>query len=190
MKNIDLFDQISDLAKSLRTLCFRAWLALQLSMMPLVNDIHGVQLNNQLIALLNDAFKFKIQTQSMHLIVLSNFILTLILHWRRLDPYWHFLKACPAFASLRFRRKKTSSYCDTDQRRIRLTPNLGESEHTEIDSGWRAKLVDCKSDWRRSGQRFLPNCMLPTFKHPESVMVGGCFSDEGVGRLRFLPKSR
>ena len=44
--------------------------------------------------------------------------------------------------------------------------------------------------WRRSGELFLPNCMLPTFKHPESVMVWGCFSHEGVGRLRILLKSQ
>lgn len=44
--------------------------------------------------------------------------------------------------------------------------------------------------WRRPGERFLPNCMLPTFKHPESVMVWGCFSNEGVGRLRILAKSQ
>ncbi len=42
--------------------------------------------------------------------------------------------------------EKTTCYCYTGQGRIQHTPNIDESEHTEIDSGWRAKPVDCKSN--------------------------------------------
>lgn len=36
---------------------------------------------------------------------------------------------------------------------------------------------------RRSGEELLPECLMPTMKHPVSVMVWGCMSASGVGRL-------
>ena len=36
---------------------------------------------------------------------------------------------------------------------------------------------------RRPGEEFKPDCILPTIKHPTSVMVWGCMSAAGVGRL-------
>lgn len=36
---------------------------------------------------------------------------------------------------------------------------------------------------RRSGEEFLPQCLMPTTKHPVSIMVWGCMSANGVGRL-------
>jgi transposase len=36
---------------------------------------------------------------------------------------------------------------------------------------------------RRSGEEFLPQCLTPTMKHPVSLMVWGCMSARGVGRL-------
>ena len=41
---------------------------------------------------------------------------------------------------------------------------------------------------RRSGQRLNPQCMVPTVKHSESVMVWGCFSFHAPGRLHVIPK--
>ena len=41
---------------------------------------------------------------------------------------------------------------------------------------------------RRAGERYKPNCMQPTVKHPESVMIWSCISHHGVGRLFFLEK--
>ena len=42
---------------------------------------------------------------------------------------------------------------------------------------------------RKSGCRFQENCILPTVKHCESVMVWGCFSWMGRGSLEFLDKN-
>lgn len=39
---------------------------------------------------------------------------------------------------------------------------------------------------RRVGERFNPKCTMATMKHPTSVMVWGCFSYKGVGRLRII----
>jgi hypothetical protein len=41
---------------------------------------------------------------------------------------------------------------------------------------------------RRSNERLLPSCIAPTVKHPESVMIWGCFSFFGPGRLYVVPK--
>jgi hypothetical protein len=41
---------------------------------------------------------------------------------------------------------------------------------------------------RRSNERLLPSCIAPTVKHPESVMIWGCFSFYGPGRLYVIPK--
>ena len=37
---------------------------------------------------------------------------------------------------------------------------------------------------RRATEEFLPQCILPTMKHPQSIMVWGCMSGEGIGRLQ------
>jgi transposase len=37
---------------------------------------------------------------------------------------------------------------------------------------------------RRKGEENLPQCTTPTMKHPLSIMVWGCMSGEGVGRLQ------
>ncbi len=39
---------------------------------------------------------------------------------------------------------------------------------------------------RRPGEEFNPQCILPTVKHPMSVMVWGCMSAAGVGRLKVV----
>ncbi|XP_067944872.1 uncharacterized protein [Watersipora subatra] len=39
---------------------------------------------------------------------------------------------------------------------------------------------------RRPGEEFKPECILPMIKHPTSVMVWGCFSAAGPGRLDLL----
>ena len=36
---------------------------------------------------------------------------------------------------------------------------------------------------RRAGEEMIPECLTPTMKHPQSVMVWGCMSTTGVGRL-------
>lgn len=36
---------------------------------------------------------------------------------------------------------------------------------------------------RRPGEEFLPECTLPTIKHPTPVMIWGCFAASGPGRL-------
>ena len=36
---------------------------------------------------------------------------------------------------------------------------------------------------QRTGEEFKPECILPTVKHPTSVMIWGCFSMKGPGRL-------
>lgn len=36
---------------------------------------------------------------------------------------------------------------------------------------------------RRPGEEYKPYCILPAVKHPTSVMVWGCMSASGVGRL-------
>lgn len=41
---------------------------------------------------------------------------------------------------------------------------------------------------RRAKERLLPSCITPTVKHPESVMIWGCFSFYGPGRLYVVPK--
>jgi hypothetical protein len=41
---------------------------------------------------------------------------------------------------------------------------------------------------RRSNEKFNPQCVVPTVKHPLSVMVWGCFSFYGPGRLYVVPK--
>ena len=41
---------------------------------------------------------------------------------------------------------------------------------------------------RRSGERLKPECVVGTVKHPVSVMVWGCFSHRGPGRLHIVPK--
>ncbi len=41
---------------------------------------------------------------------------------------------------------------------------------------------------RRSGERFKPECMEPTVKHPETIMIWSCISHLGVGRLYLLEK--
>ena len=43
----------------------------------------------------------------------------------------------------------------------------------------------------RSSDHFDPRYTVPTVKHPQSVMVWGCFSGEkGRGGLHFLPKNK
>jgi hypothetical protein len=37
---------------------------------------------------------------------------------------------------------------------------------------------------RRAGEEMIPECLTPTMKHPQSVMVWGCMSTTGVGRLK------
>ena len=37
---------------------------------------------------------------------------------------------------------------------------------------------------RRPGEEYLPQCMLPTMKHPLSIMIWGCISGEGIGRIQ------
>lgn len=39
---------------------------------------------------------------------------------------------------------------------------------------------------RRSGEAFLPECMLPTMKHPVSVMIWACMAAKGVGRMQVM----
>lgn len=39
---------------------------------------------------------------------------------------------------------------------------------------------------RRPGEEYLPQCILPTIKHPTSVMVWGCFAASGPGRLHVI----
>lgn len=39
---------------------------------------------------------------------------------------------------------------------------------------------------RRVGEEFKPCCILPTVKHPASVMVWGCMTASGVGRLHLV----
>lgn len=39
---------------------------------------------------------------------------------------------------------------------------------------------------RRPGEENLPACTVPTMKHPVSVMLWGCMSSTGVGRLKIL----
>lgn len=39
---------------------------------------------------------------------------------------------------------------------------------------------------RRSGEENLPSCLVPTMKHPISVMIWGCIARDGVGRLKVL----
>lgn len=40
--------------------------------------------------------------------------------------------------------------------------------------------------WRRVGEAGLPQCTVPTTKHPESVMLWGCMAASGVGRLHVV----
>lgn len=40
--------------------------------------------------------------------------------------------------------------------------------------------------WRRQGEAHLPACLIPTVKHPEGVMIWGCMSAAGVGRICVL----
>jgi len=41
--------------------------------------------------------------------------------------------------------------------------------------------------WRTSTEEFKEHCMKPTVKHGgDSVMVWGCFSSSGVGKLVFI----
>lgn len=37
--------------------------------------------------------------------------------------------------------------------------------------------------WRRSGEAFKPQCLMPTVKHPTAVMFWSCMCASGVGRL-------
>ena len=39
---------------------------------------------------------------------------------------------------------------------------------------------------RRTGEAYLPSCIIPTVKHSESQMVWACISSHGVGRLHFV----
>ena len=39
---------------------------------------------------------------------------------------------------------------------------------------------------RRPGEDCLPECLMPTMKHPLSVMIWGCMSRKGVGRIQVL----
>lgn len=39
---------------------------------------------------------------------------------------------------------------------------------------------------RFPGEEFSPKCIIPTIKHPTSVMVWGCMSSRGVGRLHII----
>ena len=39
---------------------------------------------------------------------------------------------------------------------------------------------------RRPGEDGLPQCMTPTMKHPMSVMIWGCMSASGVGRIQVM----
>ena len=36
---------------------------------------------------------------------------------------------------------------------------------------------------RRPYEVFSPQCILPTIKHPTSVMIWGCMTSHGIGRL-------
>jgi len=39
---------------------------------------------------------------------------------------------------------------------------------------------------RKPGEEFRPYCISPTIKHPQSIMVWGCMSASGVGRLEVV----
>ena len=39
---------------------------------------------------------------------------------------------------------------------------------------------------RRSGEEYNSACLVSTVKHPQSVMVWGCFSWHGIGRLHLI----
>jgi len=39
---------------------------------------------------------------------------------------------------------------------------------------------------RRPGKGCPPECLIPTMKHPLSVMIRGCMSRKGVGRIQVL----
>lgn len=39
---------------------------------------------------------------------------------------------------------------------------------------------------RRSGEEHLPQCTIPTMKHPLSIMIWGCMSAMGIGRIKVL----
>lgn len=42
---------------------------------------------------------------------------------------------------------------------------------------------------RRVGEKYQPQCLLPTMKHPETVNIWGCFSAKGLGSLAVIPKN-
>ena len=39
---------------------------------------------------------------------------------------------------------------------------------------------------RRSNEVYRKECLVPTFKHPEAIMIWGCFSWLGIGRLKLI----
>ena len=40
-----------------------------------------------------------------------------------------------------------------------------------------------KKVWRRHNERYSPQCTVGTVKHDQKIMVWGCFTGHGVGRL-------
>ena len=39
---------------------------------------------------------------------------------------------------------------------------------------------------RRTSEAYLPECMLPTIKHPVAVMIWACMASKGVGRIKVI----
>lgn len=97
---------------------------------------------------------------------------------------------------LRARTPRKKPYLNIKQRQKRIDWALAHRQWTEEDWGrviWsdESKICIFGSDGvkyvrRRPGEDLLPGCTTATMKHPVSVMVWGCMTTNGIGRLAIV----
>ena len=97
---------------------------------------------------------------------------------------------------LRARVARKKPYLNIAQRKKRLTwakahQNWTRDQWRRVIFSDESKISLFGSDGiryirRRVGEENLPCCTLPTMKHPVSVMVWGCMSSSGIGRVQVL----
>lgn len=99
-------------------------------------------------------------------------------------------------AGLRARAPRRKPLLNVDQRRRRLQWAMDHKEWTleqwnKVLWSDETKINLFRSDglqyvWRRKGEACAPQCMIPTVKHAQSVMIWGCMAGKGVGRIAVI----
>lgn len=100
---------------------------------------------------------------------------------------------------LRARRPKKKPLLTSKMRKARLA---WAKEHESKDlEFWKSVIFSDESRFnvgrndavqyvrRRSGEAYKQRCLVPTVKHPQAIMVWGCFSWYGVGRLHLVEQT-